>query len=116
MEELGPLLDEPARAVLAAGLLVGDRREDDVAPQLRARAAQREHHRQLHGDHVLHVDRAAAPDHAVDEIAAERVARPGLRVDGDDVDVAEQDERRLGGGAAGGEARDARAAARGSAR
>ena len=88
VEELGPLLDEATGPVLATGLLVGDRGEDHVAAQVGAGASEGEHHGQLHRDHVLHVDRAAAPDDAVDELRAERVARPGLRVDRHDVDVA----------------------------
>jgi hypothetical protein len=60
--------------VRATSLLVGHRGEDDVAAQLGAGSLQRQHHRQLHGDHVLHVDRAAPPHHPVDEVAAERIA------------------------------------------
>ena len=58
----------------STGLLVGDGGEDDIALELRAGALQREHHRQLHRHHVLHIDRAAAPDHAVEQLAAEWVA------------------------------------------
>ena len=70
--ELGMVVDEPARAVVAARLLVGDAGEDDVALErqalaLEARDDERGHHR-----HVLHVDGAAAPQVAVVDLAAER--------------------------------------------
>ncbi len=64
-EQVGPVLDEPVRAVLAAVLLVGDEgehqvpRRDDAGPF--EVAGDRDHH----PDHVLHVDRAAAPHVAV---------------------------------------------------
>ena len=51
-------------------------------------------HRQQHRVHVLHVDRAAAPDEAVPLLAGERVHRPLARVGGDDVEVAVQQQRR----------------------
>ena len=108
VEELGTPLDEPASAVLATGLLVRDRGEDDVAPQLRPGRPQGQHDRQLHGHHVLHVDRAAAPHHAVDQITPEWIARPRLGVDRHDVEVAQQDQRRLGGRAGGAQAPEAR--------
>jgi hypothetical protein len=63
-------------AVDAAGLLVGDGREDDIPAQRRAGPMQLQHHAQLHGHHVLHVDRAPAPDHAVHQLGTEGVARP----------------------------------------
>ena len=111
-EELGALLDESTGAVLAAGLLIGDCGEDDVATKLGTGASQGQHDGKLHRHHVLHVDRAAAPDDAVDELAAERISRPGLRVDRHDVEVAQQDQRRLGGRARRAQAAHARTAAR----
>src|SRR5690606_20487290 len=47
--------------------------------------------------HVLHVDGATAPDHAVHLVAAERVHLPVRRLRGHDVGVAVHDERRAGG-------------------
>ena len=79
----------------AACLLVRDGGEDDVTPPLTALPAQRQHHRELHGDHVLHVHRAAAPHDPVDQLPAKRIARPGVAVDRDHVEVREQDERRF---------------------
>ena len=43
---------------------------------------------------VEHVDRAAAPHLAVDQLAAERVVAPAVRADGHDVGVAHQAQRR----------------------
>jgi len=47
-----------------------------------------------HRDAALHVERAAAPDDAVDELGAERRVRPLLPCGLDDVDVAVEQERR----------------------
>ena len=52
------------------------------------------------GGEVEHVDGAPAPDLAVDQLAAERVAPPPVRVDGHDVGVAHQEQRRRVGVAA----------------
>ena len=77
-EQLRVLLDEEARAEVAAVLLVGEDDEDEVAGQrdvlpLRAQEGVDEHR-----DAALHVERAAAPDVAVDEPALERRVRPRL--------------------------------------
>ena len=55
----------------------------------------------LHGDchgrgEIQHVHCAAAPHHAVDELAAEGIVSPPVGVDRDDVGVAEQQERGCG--------------------
>ena len=55
------------------------------------------HDRQLHRDEVLHVDRAAAPDVAVGDVAGERVVGPPLRRRRHDVEMAEQQERLAAG-------------------
>src|SRR6185436_6410362 len=44
---------------------------------------------------ALHVDRAAYPDAAVGDLAAERIARPAIALDLDDVAVRGEQERRL---------------------
>ena len=87
LEQVGVLVDEPAGAELAAGLLVGDVGQHDVARRLHAGAGPVAHQRQDHGVHVLHVDRAPAPDVAVALLAGERVDAPLGRVGGDDVQV-----------------------------
>jgi hypothetical protein len=86
-EEVRSLAHPVQGAGGAARLLVGHGGEDDVASQLGTGAAELEHDRQFHGDHLLHVAGAAAPDLAVDQLATERVARPGLGVDRHHVDV-----------------------------
>ena len=77
-----------------AGLLVGDAEVDQRA--LRPEALRRqlpERHRHRRRD-AQHVDGAAAPHLAVDQLAAERVARPPVGVDGHDVGVAHEAQRR----------------------
>ena len=60
-------------------------------------APERDRHRR---GEVEHVDRAAAPHEAVDDLGAERVARPAVGVHGHDVGVAhEQQARRVRVGA-----------------
>ncbi len=97
-EEVRALRHPVSRTVRPARLFVGDRRKDQVAAPLTAGPLERQHDAQLHGDHVLHIDCAAPPDHAVDQLSAERVARPRLAVDRDDIHVRQEDQRRLGVG------------------
>ena len=108
-QPLGPVLGDPARPGSAAGLLVGRAREQDVAAQAGDRVARRiEAGRaglgdeplddaELHRDHVLHVDRAAAVDVAVGDVGRERVVGPALRRRRDDVEVRQQEERLAAG-------------------
>ena len=56
----------------------------------RGEVAERDRHR---GREVEHVDRAAAPDLVVDDLARERIAAPAVGVDGHDVGVAHQQQR-----------------------
>ena len=70
------------------GLLVGGEREHDVAGGLAALAQPLADDGQHHRVHVLHVDRAAAPDAAVGDLAGERVVPPVGGVGGHDVEVA----------------------------
>ncbi len=93
-EELGVLLDEEPRAEVAAVLLVAEDAEDEVAARAQLAPGGAEERVDEHRDAALHVERAAAPDDAVDEVARERRARPVLAVRRDDVDVAVEEERR----------------------
>ena len=90
VEQVGPVVDQPLAAVLAAGLLVGDEREHQVARRHDARAFEVPGDRDHHPDHVLHVDRAAAPDVAVLDRAGERMHAPVGRLGGHHVEVAVQ--------------------------
>jgi hypothetical protein len=91
-EELGAVVDEPARADAAARLLIGEERDDDVAfglpPATEDLAERGEHHRV----HVLHVDGSATPEHAVADLPGEGVDAPVARVGRDDVEVPVQHE------------------------
>ncbi len=94
LEQLGMFVREEAGAEVAAVLLVAEDGENDVATwlDLGARGAQErvDHHR----DAALHVERAAAPEPAVHQLASERRMRPLLARGRDDVDVPVQEERR----------------------
>ncbi len=81
------VVDEPARAVVAPGLLVGDAGEDEVALAHHAFPLEAREHERGHDRHVLHVDGAAPPQVAVVELAAERRVAPALGLGGDDVEV-----------------------------
>ena len=74
------LLDEPARAQSAAGLLVRGEDQPDRAPRRRSGAGPSADDAEHHGVEVLHVHRAAAPDAAVDHLAGERGHRPVVGV------------------------------------
>ena len=90
------VVGDPARAVRAAGLLVGDGEVDEVAARAETalgKGAEHDGHRRRE---VQHVDRAAAPHLAVDQLAAERVVPPSVNRDGDDVGVTHQTQRRGG--------------------
>ena len=88
------VVDHPLCAVLAARFLVGDGEVHERParlPPAPGQVPEGDGHRR--GD-VEHVDRAAAPHLAVDQLAAERVAGPPVGIGGDDVRVAHQAERR----------------------
>ena len=94
------VLAQPARADIAAGLLIGD--EHELERTLRgAPALPRHRHRGdgLGRDLRLHVERAASPQEAVGEFARPRIVLPLRRVGEHRVDVAEVDERRARRGA-----------------
>ena len=65
------MLDQEPGAELGARLLVGHRRQHQVAIQCDARPAEREHQAQVHRTLSLHVDRAAAPYATLDQFGAE---------------------------------------------
>ena len=94
VEHLGVVVHDPACAVDAAGLLVGEERDRQGSPRPAARAGQVQQHREHHGVHALHVHGAAPPDHAVLELGAERVHAPLVRLGGDHVRVPVDDEPR----------------------
>ena len=81
------VLREPVRTVASTRLLVGHADEHQRPARPEARVGE-----PAHGDGhgrglVQHVDGAAAPDLTVDELASERVARPVVGTDRDDVEV-----------------------------
>ena len=87
------MVNQPLGAVGAQRLLVGHREIDEAAARPEAGVGQMAGGDRHRGGQVEHVDRAPAPHHAVDELAAERVAVPAVGVDGDDVGVAHQQQR-----------------------
>ena len=96
--ELRVVLRQPDRALAAADLLVDDDDDEQVAAR-RAPALARERDRRddLGGGLRLHVERAAAPQLAVDDVAAPRVVAPLGGIGEHGVDVREQAEHRAVG-------------------
>ena len=92
-DRVGVLVGDPARAVGAAGLLVGDGEVEQVALGPEAAPHERAEHDRHRRREVEHVDRAAAPHLAVDQLAAERVVPPAGGVDRHDVGVTHQAQR-----------------------
>ena len=88
LEEVGPVVDQPAGTAEAAGLLVGEEGEDQVSPRHDAVALEGPGDGQGHRHHALHVDRAAAPHVAVAHLAGERMDGPLRRVGGHDIEMA----------------------------
>ncbi len=113
LEQAGVVVGEEAGAVHRARLLVGGERDDEVAPGAYARAHPVADDGEDHRVHVLHVDGAAPPDHAVAHLAGERVHAPVVRPRGDDVEMT-VDEQGGGGGVGAREARDDVGAPRGA--
>ena len=85
---------EPGEPEAVADLLVGGRREDQVAGRLEALADERGEGNCVRGDVALHVERAAAPHLALPHLAGERRHRPLGRVGQDDVRVTEEEQGR----------------------
>ena len=87
------MLGQPPRAMGAEGFLVGNRGQDQGATGTEVTPGEpreRDGHR---GGDVQHVDGTPAPNLTVDELAAKRVAAPGVRVHRHDIGVAEVAER-----------------------
>jgi hypothetical protein len=94
LDGVGLVLGEPAGAVGAEGLLVGDSGKDERSFRPEAAAGEAvEGHRHRRRD-VEHVDGTAAPHLALDELAAEGVARPRVGIRRHDIGVTEPAERR----------------------
>ena len=93
-ERLRPLLGEELRAEVAAVLLVREHAEDCAAGRHAALDLRPHERGDHHRDARLHVERAASPDDAVDELGVERRMRPLLAGRRDDVDMAVEKERR----------------------
>lgn len=89
------VLDQVVRALDSPGLLVGEEGDDEVALRLLPLAEDVLQRGDDHGIHVLHVDGATTPEHAVLDDAAEGVDGPIGRICRDHVEVAVNDERRL---------------------
>src|SRR5690606_34266222 len=87
LEQIGVLAHEKIRAVGGAGFLVGSEREHDVTTGSPALAHPGADHGEHHRVHALHVDRAAAPQDAVTDLAGEGVNLPVGRLGGNDVEV-----------------------------
>ena len=83
---------EPRRAEVDAHLLVRGEREDDVAGGSHALTRQRGERDRSRGDVTLHVEGAASPDLAVDEVARPGVAGPLGRLREHRVGMGQQDE------------------------
>jgi hypothetical protein len=93
LEQLRPVLHQPLRAEQAAGLLVGEEREHEVARRHDPFALEVPRQGQRHADHVLHVDRAASPHVPVLHGTGERVHGPLGGVGGHDVEVTVDEQR-----------------------
>ncbi len=81
------VLDEPVRPEHATGLLVGGEDERDGPIGDDAGSLPSAYDRQQHPVEVLHVDRAAAEEVAVDDLGGERVDLPVAGLRGHDVEV-----------------------------
>ena len=90
---------EPGEPEVLADLLICGRREDQVARRLEALARERGDRDRVRGDLALHVERAAAPDLAVSQLARPWIELPLDRVGDHGVRVREQQQPRPGGSA-----------------
>ena len=97
VKQVGPVIDDPVRSVLAACLLVRDKEEDQVPLRAHAGPAPRARERDEHGIHVLHVHGSASPDHPVVHFGGEGGHRPIRRARGHDIEVTVQEQPRLRG-------------------
>jgi hypothetical protein len=87
------VLDDEARAVVAAALFVAEQAQDDVSGRRCGGLGRLQEGGEHHRHAALHVERAASPDVAVGHLSAERWPQPApLRWD--DVDMALHQEPR----------------------
>ena len=93
-QRLWMLLSQEPRAEVAARLLVREHAEDEPSRRHGALLLRPQECRDHHRHARLHVEGAAAPDLAVDELGRERRMRPLLTSGRHDVDVAVEQERR----------------------
>ena len=95
-DQVRPVIDQPAGAHLATGLLAGRREQDDVARKRHAASHQRDDGHRLHRGDTLRVERAAPVDEAVTPLAAERWDAPARGLGRHDVEMGEQHDRTRG--------------------
>ena len=88
------LLDEPGESEALVDLLIGGQGEDHVSRGLDALTPERGEGNRARSHLAFHVERAAAPDLAVDEIARPGIARPLLGIGTHRVGVGEKGQRR----------------------
>lgn len=96
VEDLGVMRYDPVRALDATGLLVGEEADDEIARRCRSGAREFADGREDHRVHPLHVDRSAAPDHPVAQLAGEGIDAPVTGVRGDHVEVPVDAQRGAG--------------------
>ena len=92
---LGALVDQPADAEEAPGLLVRRRHEDHVAGQRGARPMEGDECRQVDDAGGLRIECTPAVHHLVTDLARQRVGDPRVRIGRHDVDVVKQEQARL---------------------
>ena len=95
-EQIGPVLHQPFAAVFAAGFLVGDEGEHQIARRDHAVAFELPGDRDHHPDHVLHVDCPAAPHISVLDCTGERMHAPVGGLGGHHIQVAVNQQRAAG--------------------
>jgi len=88
------LLTQPLEAEAVADLLVGGRREDQVAARPEPLTRERGDGDGVRRDLALHVERAAPPNLAVPQLARERRHRPLGRIGEHDIGVTHEEKRR----------------------
>lgn len=102
-DEVRVIGEQPREAPAPSPLLVRRREEDDVPLQRDLAGAggarQQKDSHQIRREHPLVVDRAAAVQVAILDDATERLDRPVLTLDGDDIHVREKQHGSFGGGA-----------------
>src|SRR5207244_8344946 len=87
-------LAQPLRTEPIADLLVGRRREDQVACRLEALSRERRERNRTCGDLPFHVERTASPPLAIAQLTAARVCAPFRRICEHDVGVRAEEQAR----------------------